>query len=151
VNIDEAFISGSIHFGGGETLVSLSNGCICCSIRADLVKEVRALAMKQCFDCLIVESTGVSLPMPVAASFGLPSFGVEEAELSAEGGTHSAETTDAIRSLADVAKLDSLITVVDAQRFVSNVLESASLQARGLAVDEFDDRTVADLLIEQVK
>ncbi|GAX82190.1 hypothetical protein CEUSTIGMA_g9618.t1 [Chlamydomonas eustigma] len=152
VNIDEALISGSIHLSGGETLVSLSNGCICCSIRADLIKEVRTLALKQCFDCLIVESTGVSLPLPVAASFGLSSseLGFEEVE-SSEEGSHSVETREAESSLSDVAKLDSLITVVDAQRFVANVLESAPLQAQGLAVDEFDDRTVADLLIEQVE
>lgn len=131
MNIDEAFIAEKVHVGTGEALVALSNGCICCSIREDLVREIRTLAQQRRFDCLIVESTGVSLPLPVAATFGF--------------------VDDSGRSLSDIARLDSLVTVVDAERFVSNVLEAESLKDKGMAVDENDDRTVADLLIEQVR
>ncbi|GIL93853.1 hypothetical protein Vretimale_216 [Volvox reticuliferus] len=83
------------------------------------------------FDQLVVESTGVSLPLPVAATFDF----VDE-----QG-----------RSLSQVARLDTLVTVVDAERFVSSVLAAESLADRGMAVDEHDDRTVADLLVEQVE
>ncbi len=110
------------------------------------MREVRALAAQQRFDCLIVESTGVSLPLPVAATFGL----VAE-EDGAEGHGEGAAAGVARLGLSDVARLDSLVTVVDAQRFVSNVLQAESLRDKGLAVDEADDRTVADLLIEQVR
>lgn len=130
VNIDEALIADRVHVAG-EQLVALQNGCICCSIREDLVREIRSMAAKQKFDYLVVESTGISLPLPVAATFGF----VDEA-----GG-----------SLSDVAQLDTLVTVVDAQRFVSNVLEAESLKDRGMQVDEDDERTVADLLVEQVR
>ena len=133
VNIDEALISSRVQFMGGETLVALSNGCICCSIREDLVREVKKLAesREEKFDCLLIESTGISVPLPVAATFGYED----------ESG----------QSLSDVARLDSLITVVDAERFLSNVYEAESLVDKGIAANESDDRTVADLLVEQVE
>ncbi len=131
VNIDEALIADKVRFAGGEQLVALSNGCICCSIREDLVREVRKLAAQGTFDCLIIESTGISLPLPVAATFG-----------------HVDERGE---SLSDEARLDSLVTVVDAERFVSSVMMAESLKDKGMEVDENDDRTVADLLIEQVR
>ena len=139
--------------------MSLSNGCICCSIREDLIREVRNLAEQNRFDCLIVESTGVSLPLPVAATFGLAATPPPASDLPG-GDLHDhhdevqrpgAASVSPLSGLADVARLDSLVTVVDAQRFVSNVLAAESLQERGIAVDETDDRTVADLLIEQVR
>ncbi|GLI66013.1 hypothetical protein VaNZ11_009716, partial [Volvox africanus] len=152
VNIDEALIAEKVQIAG-EQLVSLSNGCICCSIREDLVREIRAMAEQQApeaecrsgfvgerrvgrrqrrrFDQLVVESTGVSLPLPVAATFDF----VDELG----------------RSLSQVARLDTLVTVVDAERFVSSVLAAEPLAERGMAVDEHDDRTVADLLVEQVE
>ncbi|GIL45158.1 hypothetical protein Vafri_2466 [Volvox africanus] len=150
VNIDEALIAEKVQIAG-EQLVSLSNGCICCSIREDLVREIRAMAEQQApeaeggsglmgqrrvgrrrrFDQLVVESTGVSLPLPVAATFDF--------------------VDDQGRSLSQVARLDMLVTVVDAERFVSSVLAAEPLVERGMAVDEHDDRTVADLLVEQVE
>ncbi|KAG2491095.1 hypothetical protein HYH03_010539 [Edaphochlamys debaryana] len=151
VNIDEALIAEKVHIAG-EQLVSLSNGCICCSIREDLVREIRRLAApaeeeqpgasggsgaaaaapgRRRFDLLVVESTGISVPLPVAASFEA----VDE-----QGG-----------SLGEVARLDTLVTVVDAERFVAQVLAAESLAERGMAADEHDDRTVADLLVEQVE
>ncbi|KAG2423004.1 hypothetical protein HXX76_015602 [Chlamydomonas incerta] len=164
VNIDEALIAEKVHVAG-EQLVALSNGCICCSIREDLVREIRRLAeaevedpepdgssgsssrsrssnssigssnekkrRRRRFDLLVVESTGISVPLPVAATF----------EFEDEGGG----------SLGQVARLDTLVTVVDAERFVSSVLAAESLAEKGLAADEHDDRTVADLLVEQVE
>ncbi|KXZ51905.1 hypothetical protein GPECTOR_11g339 [Gonium pectorale] len=132
----QALIAEKVHVAG-EQLVALSNGCICCSIREDLVREIRRLAERReggCgrrFDLLVVESTGISLPLPVAATFDF----VDE-----QG-----------RSLSQVARLDTLVTVVDSERFVSSVLTAESLADRGMAVDEQDDRTVADLLVEQVE
>ncbi|MEW5320124.1 MAG: hypothetical protein WDW38_011221 [Sanguina aurantia] len=131
INIDATLVAEHVQVSGGETLVALHNGCICCSIREDLVREVTRLAMEGRFDYLVVESTGVSLPLPVAASFDYED--------------------DQGRRLSDVARLDTLVTVVDAERFVSDVLDAESLQDRGLAVDEGDDRTIADLLVEQVE
>ena len=84
VNIDEALIAERVHIGG-EQLVALSNGCICCSIREDLVREIRSLAARQSFDYLLVESTGISVPLPVAATCGF--------------------TDDAGSSLSDVAQV----------------------------------------------
>jgi len=134
INIDEALISDKVDARvAGEQLVALQNGCICCSIREDLVREVRTLAQNQQFDYLLVESTGISVPLPVAATFG-------PMEEDASG-----------PALNTVARLDTLVTVVDAQRFVSCVMEAEALQDKGLAVDEHDDRTVADLLIDQVE
>lgn len=95
------------------------------------MKEVKRLALQDKFDYLLVESTGVSLPLPVAATFSYVD----------EGGF----------ALNDVSRLDTLVTVVDAERFVANVLEAEALKDRGLQVDEEDDRTIADLLVEQVQ
>lgn len=112
---------------------------------------------------LIVNAvSGVSLPLPVAATFGLKAPDVEDGihtpgislggvqVLDYQGLAMGGKSIPNLGGLAEVARLDSLVTVVDAQRFVSNVLAAESLQERGLAVDENDDRTVADLLIEQV-
>ncbi len=122
---------------------------------------MRALADQHRFDLLVVESTGISLPLPVAATFCAP-----QATPAASGDGHAPSPLEVLQSavpiglprdevvkvgLADVARLDSLVTVVDAQRFVANVMAAESLSDRGLALDEDDDRTVADLLIEQVK
>jgi G3E family GTPase len=129
VNIDQSLLADSFS-SASEELVALSNGCICCSIREDLVREIMALANQRRFDYLVVESTGISLPLPVAATF---------AHMD-EGGS----------SLSDVAQLDTLVTVVDAERFVAEVEEAQALKERHLEADEDDERTVADLLIEQV-
>jgi molybdopterin-guanine dinucleotide biosynthesis protein len=129
VNIDQSLIADSVNMAN-EELVALSNGCICCSIREDLIREIKSLADQRKFDYLVVESTGISLPLPVAATF--------------------AHVEDDGSSLSDVAKLDTLVTVVDAERFVAEVEEADALKDRQLQADEDDERTVADLLIEQV-
>jgi len=133
VNIDAALIAG----GGAaldrttERLVELSNGCICCTLREDLLVEVARLAREGRFDYLLIESTGISEPMPVAATF----------VFEADDGTN----------LADVARLDTMATVVDAQRFVQHLESIDELIDLGVARDAADDRTLAMLLIDQVE
>jgi G3E family GTPase len=114
-----------------EDLVSLSNGCICCTLRDDLLDAVSALAAQGRFDYLVVESTGISEPMPVAATFTAEGRG---------GG-----------SLARYAPLDSLLTVVDAARFPDVVACGELLAARGLAAHAADGRALAPLLAQQVE
>ncbi|MBM4193528.1 MAG: GTP-binding protein [Gemmatimonadetes bacterium] len=114
-----------------ERLVEMTNGCICCTLRDDLLVEVRRLAEEGRFDYLLIESTGIGEPMPVAATF---SFRDEEG-----------------RALEDVAALDTMVTVVDASAFRRDLDEAADLAARGLAAGEGDERTIADLLVDQVE
>jgi G3E family GTPase len=114
-----------------EKLVEMTNGCICCTLREDLLVEVGRLAREGRFDYLLIESTGISEPLPVAETFA---FEDEEG-----------------RSLGDVARLDTMVTVVDSESFLREYLASEDLRDRGIALGEDDDRTVVDLLIEQVE
>ena len=114
-----------------EKLVEMSNGCICCTLREDLLMEVKRLAQEGRFDSLLIESTGIGEPMPVAATF---SFRGEDGF-----------------SLADVAKLDTMVTVVDAASFLREYGSSDDLRKRGMAVGPDDDRTIVDLLVDQVE
>ena len=114
-----------------EQLIEMTNGCICCTLREDLLKEVNRLARMRRFDYLLIESTGVSEPMPVAETFA---FADEEG-----------------RSLSDVARLDTLVTVVDALNFLREYAAADYLRDRGLAVGAEDDRTIVDLLVDQVE
>ncbi len=133
VNIDAALIrdGGATLSRSDEKLVEMSNGCICCTLREDLLIEVQKLAQEGRFDNLLIESTGISEPMPVAETFQF--------------------TDDDGRSLADVARLDTMVTVVDALNFLKDYEEAAYLQERQAALDETDERTVVDLLIDQVE
>jgi len=114
-----------------EKLVEMTNGCICCTLREDLLIEVAKLAKEDRFDYLLIESTGISEPMPVAETF------VFEEESGA--------------SLSQVARLDTMVTVVDACNFVMDYNEGAELKMRDLERDETDDRTISDLLIDQIE
>ncbi|APR76079.1 Putative metal chaperone, involved in Zn homeostasis [Minicystis rosea] len=114
-----------------EKLVEMQNGCICCTLREDLLVEVGKLAREGRFDHLLVESTGISEPLPVAETF----------TFADETGT----------SLSDVARLDTMVTVVDAKSFLADWQSEDDLRARKIAVGEDDERTVADLLVEQVE
>ncbi len=114
-----------------EKLVEMTNGCICCTLRDDLLREVSRLAQEGRFDYLLIESTGVSEPLPVAQTF---SFADEEG-----------------RSLADLTRLDTMVTVVDAAHFLDQYREAESLKERGEAMNEEDERTVADLFVDQVE
>lgn len=133
VNIDAQLVEqGSARLDRSEEkLVEMTNGCICCTLREDLMTQVAELAAEGRYDYLLIESTGIGEPMPVAATFSW----VDE-----EG-----------RGLPDVATLDTMVTVVDAASFMSYVESSEDLVSSGLAVDESDDRTVVDLLIDQVE
>src|SRR5207253_7085486 len=114
-----------------ERLVEMSNGCICCTLREDLLVEVRRLAKEGRFDQLVIESTGISEPLPVAETF---TFTDEDGQ-----------------SLSDVARLDTMVTVVDAHNFLRDYSSRDSLRQRGESLGEEDGRTVVDLLVEQVE
>jgi G3E family GTPase len=114
-----------------EKLVEMSNGCICCTLREDLLEQVAELAREQRYDYLLIESTGIGEPMPVAATF---------AHRDEDG-----------RSLSQVARLDTMVTVVDAASFFAHVESVDDLKKLGIAVDDTDDRTIVDLLIDQVE
>ncbi|WP_205983158.1 GTP-binding protein [Paraburkholderia sp. Ac-20340] len=136
VNIDAALVrDASAVSRVEERLVELSNGCICCTLRGDLLAEIRRLAdpaqAGQRFDAILIESTGVAEPMPVAETF---TFTDED------GG-----------SLADLARLDTMVTVVDAFNFLRDYASADPLAERGVTVGEGDDRTIVELLIEQVE
>lgn len=133
VNVDAQLVSngGAALSRSEEKLVEMSNGCICCTLREDLLQEVRKLAEDGRFDYLLIESTGIGEPMPVAATFSF----VDETG----------------RSLGQVARLDTMVTVVDAQKFLIDMESLDSLLDRHLALGEDDERNVADLLIDQVE
>ncbi|HEY1066251.1 MAG TPA: GTP-binding protein [Pirellulales bacterium] len=132
VNIDVQLVgNGGALSRTEEQLIEMSNGCICCTLRDDLLREVARLAREDRFDYLLIESTGVSEPMPVAATF---TFEDESGQ-----------------SLADVARLDTMVTVVNAASFLEDVGSLDALLDRRLALSEEDERTVADLLIDQVE
>ena len=133
VNIDAQLVEqgGAALSRTDEQLVEMSNGCICCTLREDLLKEVARLADERRFDYLLIESTGISEPMPVAETF----------QFENEQG----------RSLSDVARLDTMVTVVDAANFLKDYREAEDLRDRGLALGEEDERTITDLLIDQIE
>ncbi len=133
VNIDSSLIrdGGAALSRTEEKLVEMTNGCICCTLRDDLLKEVSRLAKEDRFDYLLIESTGVSEPLPVAQTF---SFTDEDG-----------------RSLQEITRLDTMVTVVDAAHFLDQFREAQTLAERGEAMNEQDERTVADLFVDQVE
>ena len=132
VNIDADLLREDVSLQQvDEKLVEMTNGCICCTLREDLLVEVARLADEQRFDYLLIESTGVSEPLPVAETFTF------EDEMG--------------RSLSSVARLDTMVTVVDAYNFARLMAEAESLKDKNMEIDEDDERNIADLLIEQVE
>ena len=132
INIDSAIVQNEVSLNRSEEkLVEMSNGCICCTLREDLLEEVTKLAQEKRFDYLVIESTGISEPLPVAETF---TFADE----------------DGI-SLSDVAKLDTMVTIVDAVNFMKDYDQAKSLQEAGESMGEDDERSVADLLVDQVE
>ena len=132
VNIDASLVRGAAALSQmEERLVELSNGCICCTLRDDLLAEVRRLAAERRFDALVIESTGVAEPMPIAETFAF--------------------ADDDGATLADIARLDTMVTVVDALNFLRDYESSEALAERGLASHDEDDRTLVELLVEQVE
>jgi G3E family GTPase len=132
INIDSAIVQNEVSLNRSEEkLVEMSNGCICCTLREDLLEEVNKLAKDGCFDYLVIESTGISEPLPVAETF---TFADEDGV-----------------SLSDVADLDTMVTVVDAVNFMKDYEEAKYLQETGESLGEEDERSVADLLVDQVE
>ncbi len=132
INIDSAIVQNEVTLNrSDEKLVEMSNGCICCTLREDLLIEVNKLAKEGRFDYLVIESTGISEPLPIAETF---TFADEDGV-----------------SLSDVAKLDTMVTVVDAVNFLKDYEEAQALQDAGESLGEEDERSVADLLIDQVE
>ena len=133
INIDKDLVAD----GGGlsrtdEKLVELSNGCICCTLRDDLLQEVERLVEKGNIDYIVIESTGISEPVPVAQTFSY----IDEA-LGID--------------LTSICKLDTMVTVVDANRFINDINSEDLLVDGDQGADQTDERSIADLLIDQVE
>ena len=132
INIDASMVKSEVSLSHSEEkLVEMSNGCICCTLREDLLLEVNKLAKDNKFDYLVIESTGISEPLPVAETF---TFADEKGV-----------------SLSDVAKLDTMVTVVDAVNFLKDYEDAKYLQDTGESLGEDDERSVADLLVDQIE
>ena len=132
INIDSEIVKNEITLNRSEEkLVEMSNGCICCTLREDLLEEVTNLAKQERFDYLVIESTGISEPLPVAETF----------TFADENGI----------SLSDVATLDTMVTVVDSVNFLKDYEEAKYLQDTGESLGDEDERSVADLLVDQVE
>jgi G3E family GTPase len=132
VNIDADLVRADTELSRtDETLVEMSNGCICCTLRDDLLLEVRRLASEGRFDYLLIESTGISEPLPVAATFDFrDEFG---------------------DSLADVSRIDTMVTVVDAANLLNDYSSHDFLSDRGETMGDEDERTLVDLLTDQIE
>ena len=116
---------------GEDQLVELANGCICCTLRDDFVTEVGRLAEQDQFDHLLIESTGISEPLPVAAAFSLPLD---------HGGV-----------LEEIATITSMVTLIDAARFTRDFLSGDELRSRAIGINDEDDRSIAALLVDQIE
>ena len=132
INIDASMVNNEVSLNHSEEkLVEMSNGCICCTLREDLLLEVNKLAKDKKFDYLVIEATGISEPLPVAETF---TFADEKGV-----------------SLSDVARLDTMVTVVDAFNFLKDYDDAKYLQDTDESLGEDDERSVADLLADQVE
>ncbi len=133
INIDAQLVEGGEAKlkRGEEKLVEMSNGCICCTLREDLLEEVAQLAVNGRFDYLLIESTGISEPLPVAETF----FFADDLGLS----------------LSVLARLDTMVTVVDALNFQAEMESLETLKARSQEIGPEDERTVADLMVDQLE
>ncbi len=132
VNIDADLVrEGTELSRSEEKLVEMSNGCICCTLRDDLLKEVRQLSEEGRFDYLLIESTGISEPLPVAATFDF--------------------RDDQGNSLSDVARLDTMVTVVDAVNLLKDFSSHDFLNDRGETLGDEDNRSLVSLLTEQIE
>ena len=132
INIDAATVQNEVSLNHSEEkLVEMSNGCICCTLREDLLEEVTKLAQEGRFDYLVIESTGIAEPLPVAETF----------TFADENGL----------SLSDVARLDTMVTVVDSINFLRDYDEAKFLSDTPESLGKDDERSVADLLVDQVE
>ncbi|WP_426119295.1 zinc metallochaperone GTPase ZigA [Pseudomonas sp. DSP3-2-2] len=132
INIDGSEVQRDVSLNRAEEkLIEMSNGCICCTLREDLLEEVSRLAQDGRFDYLLIESTGISEPLPVAETFTF--------------------RDEAGKSLADMARLDTMVTVVDGVNFLLDYQAAESLASRGQTLGDDDERSITDLLIEQIE
>ena len=132
INVDANLVKNEVSLNHvEEKLVEMSNGCICCTLREDLLEEVSNLAKDGKFDYLVVESTGISEPLPVAETFTF-------------------EDENGI-SLGDIARLDTMVTVVDAANFRKDFMAAEALKDREMELGEDDERSIASLLVDQVE
>ncbi|MCF5711901.1 zinc metallochaperone GTPase ZigA [Pseudomonas tremae] len=132
INIDGSEVQRDVSLNRAEEkLIEMSNGCICCTLREDLLEEVSRLAQDGRFDYLLIESTGISEPLPVAETFTF--------------------RDEAGQSLTDLARLDTMVTVVDGVNFLLDYEAAEGLASRGETLGEDDDRSITDLLIEQIE
>ena len=132
VNIDADLVRGNANLSRtNETLVELSNGCICCTLRDDLLTEVRRLAAEGRFDYLLIEGTGIAEPLPIAATFSFRD----------ENGA----------ALCDTARLDTMVSVVDAANLLADFSSTDFLSDRGEVRDAEDNRSLIDLLVDQIE
>jgi G3E family GTPase len=133
VNIDEKLVASGTNLSRtDEKLVEMSNGCICCTLREDLMIEVEKLAKMKKFDYLLIESTGISEPIPVAQTF-------------------SFATGDELFDLTRVSQLDTMVTVVDAFNFFKDFGSADTIVDRNMASDQEDNRSIVNLLTDQVE
>ena len=132
VNIDAALVQQEVSLNyAEERMIQMSNGCICCTLREDLLIEVARLAREGRFDALVIESSGIAEPLPIAETFTF-------------------EDDDGQR-LSDIARLDTMVTVVDGASFLDLYRNAQSLQEAGESLGEEDERNVADLLVDQIE
>ncbi len=133
INVDAALVKGgdAALSRTEEKLVEMTNGCICCTLRDDLLREVSRLAQEKRFEYLLIESSGISEPLPIAQTF---TFEDEDNQ-----------------SLRDLTRLDTMVTVVDASRFFDDFGSEDMLEDRGQQVADGDDRTVVHLLTDQIE
>jgi G3E family GTPase len=133
VNVDAKLIKNEIQFSRTEEkLVEMSNGCICCTLREDLIQEVKKLASQGKFDYLLIESTGISEPVPVAQTF-------------------SFDTGEPLLNLVDITRLDTMVTVVDALNFLNDFGSADTVFSRKMTGDGSDQRSIVNLLTDQIE
>ncbi|MBU6155170.1 MAG: zinc metallochaperone GTPase ZigA [Bdellovibrionales bacterium] len=132
VNVDAELVKDGGNLSRTEErLVEMQNGCICCTLREDLLVEIKRLALENRFESIVIESTGISEPLPVAETF---TFEDEAGNI-----------------LSDFATLDTMVTVVDGANFLNQYREGVELKKRNLQINEEDERTITDLLIDQIE
>jgi G3E family GTPase len=133
VNIDAKLVKDGVKLSRTEEkLVEMSNGCICCTLREDLIKEVEILAKQNKFDYLLIESTGISEPIPVAQTFTF-------------------DTGEELLRLSDITRLDTMVTVVDAFNFFKDFGSADTVHTRNITDDVEDQRSIVNLLTDQIE
>ena len=133
INVDAGLIKDGVELSKTEEkLVEMQNGCVCCTLRDDLLVEVKRLAEAGKYDAIIIESTGIAEPVPIAQTF---SYVDEESGID----------------LTKLVRLDTMVTVVDAENFLRNFASQEYLKDRKWEVGTDDERTIVDLMTEQIE